>query len=64
MRLTSSDPAGVTGTECADMSAVFPARRQAQVTLRLTNGRRLTSGSVETQGDPEDPLADDDFDAE
>ncbi|TFV60874.1 MmgE/PrpD family protein [Geodermatophilus sp. DF01-2] len=51
----------MTVTECAEMSEAFPARRQARVTVRLADGRRLTSGLVEACGDPEDPLADGDL---
>ncbi|KFE33873.1 MmgE/PrpD family protein [Thioclava atlantica] len=36
-------------------NAAFPARRFADVTLVLHDGRHLSSGPSEAQGDPEDP---------
>ena len=39
--------------ESADMTAAFPARRGAKVSLVLANGSRLSSGPTEAPGDPE-----------
>lgn len=43
--------------ESAQYNAAFPARRIADVTLVLTDGRELQSGPTEALGDPEDPVA-------
>lgn len=37
-------------------SDVFPAKRQADVTVLLRDGRRLRSGDVEAKGGPEGPM--------
>lgn len=42
--------------ESAEMSAAFPARRSADVSLVLADGSRLSSGPTEVPGDPEDAL--------
>jgi 2-methylcitrate dehydratase PrpD len=55
--------AGMEVDECADMTARFPAERRAEVVVVLADGRRLSSGSVQAVGDPDQPLADDDLDA-
>jgi len=39
-------------------NTAFPARRFARLTLRLRDGRALTSAATEAQGDPEDPVSD------
>ena len=44
-------------TESDDFNAAFPARRFAQVTLQLKDGRRLASAPTEARGDPEDPAS-------
>ncbi len=44
-------------TESEACNAAFPARRIAQVTLLLKDGRRLVSEPTEAQGDPEAPLS-------
>ncbi|MCR9107595.1 hypothetical protein [Marivita sp. XM-24bin2] len=38
-------------------NAAFPARRIADVTLVLTDGRELQSSPTKALGDPEDPVA-------
>lgn len=43
------------------MDAAFPARRIADVELRLADGTVLASGPTEARGDPEDPLDDDEI---
>ncbi|WP_343115671.1 MmgE/PrpD family protein [Ostreiculturibacter nitratireducens] len=47
---------GMVFTERDDFNAAFPARRLAEVTLVLKDGRRLASGVTEARGDPEAPL--------
>ena len=47
----------ITVTEAAEHSLRFPARRCADVTLVLKDGRRLHSGDVEARGGPEAPLS-------
>ncbi|MEM7547262.1 MAG: MmgE/PrpD family protein [Pseudomonadota bacterium] len=42
-------------------NAAFPARRLARARLRLTDGRELSSAATEAQGDPENPLPDDEI---
>ncbi|PFG62248.1 2-methylcitrate dehydratase PrpD [Thioclava sp. ES.031] len=44
--------------ESEAFNAAFPARRFADVTLVLKDGRRLTSGPTEAEGDPETPTSD------
>ena len=46
----------ITITEADIYSDRFPARRCADVTLTLTDGRTLTSGEVDARGGPEAPL--------
>ena len=46
----------VTMRERPGLSALFPARRVAEVTLRLRDGRTFASGPTEARGDPEAPL--------
>jgi 2-methylcitrate dehydratase PrpD len=46
---------GMVFAESADYNAAFPARRFADVTLVLRDGRRLTSPRTEASGDPENP---------
>ncbi|PRY81204.1 2-methylcitrate dehydratase PrpD [Marivita geojedonensis] len=41
--------------ESDTLNAAFPARRIAEVTLVLKDGRELNSGPTEALGDPEDP---------
>ncbi len=41
--------------ESSAFNAAFPARRIARVTLRLLDGRHLTSAPTEARGDPETP---------
>jgi 2-methylcitrate dehydratase PrpD len=41
-----------------EFSALFPGRRLSAVTVTLADGRRLQSGPVEAEGDPERPLSD------
>ena len=43
--------------EAAAHSARFPARRCADISLTLTDGRRLHSGDVDARGGPEAPLS-------
>ncbi len=43
-------------SDCDALSAAFPARRSADVTLLIRDGRRLSSGVSEAPGDPENPL--------
>jgi 2-methylcitrate dehydratase PrpD len=38
-----------------ELTQAFPARRAAEVTVELTDGRTLASGLVEAPGDPGDP---------
>ena len=45
-----------TVVESAGMTAAFPGVRQADVSITLRDGRRLTSGPTEAAGDPENPL--------
>lgn len=47
-------------TETDACNAAFPARRIAEVTLHLRDGRQIASGPVEAMGDPEDPAPDSD----
>lgn len=47
---------GMVFIEREDFNAAFPARRLAEVTLVLKDGRRLASGVTEARGDPEAPL--------
>lgn len=47
---------GIGVHESAEMTAAFPAGRTADVTLTLTDGRRLSSGPTTAAGDPEAPL--------
>lgn len=42
-------------TESEEYNAAFPARRFADATLVLKDGRRLTSNRAEASGDPENP---------
>ena len=49
--------------EVDDYNAAFPARRIAHATVRLKNGRVLTSPPTEAKGDPEDPIGADAIDA-
>ena len=42
--------------DAPDMTAAFPARRSADVSLVLADGRRLSSGPTEVPGDPEAAL--------
>jgi hypothetical protein len=39
------------------MTAMFPARREAEVTLVLNDGSRVSSGPTTAIGDPERPLS-------
>lgn len=48
---------GMRCTESDAFNAAFPGRRIAQVTLQLTDGRRLVSESTEARGDPEAPVS-------
>ncbi len=41
------------------MTAKFPAAREANVSIVLKDGRRLSSGTCTADGDPESPLSDD-----
>ena len=43
--------------ESPAMTAVFPARREAEVTLVLNDGRRISSGPTTAIGDPDRPLS-------
>ncbi|MDQ3456597.1 MAG: MmgE/PrpD family protein [Actinomycetota bacterium] len=43
--------------ESAEMTSAFPASRVAEVTLTLTDGRRLESGPTQAPGDPEAALS-------
>lgn len=52
---------GMIFTERAEFNAAFPARRLAEVTLVLKDGRRLASGVTEARGDPEAPLPSDEI---
>lgn len=44
--------------ESKDYNNAFPAKRYSALTLTLTDGRQLHSGTVEAKGDPESPLTD------
>ena len=44
-----------------EMSAGFPAVRQADVRIGLSDGRILSSGPTTARGDPDDPLTDDEL---
>lgn len=43
--------------ESAEMTAQFPATREAEVAVVLQDGRRLCSGRVTAPGDPQQPLS-------
>jgi 2-methylcitrate dehydratase PrpD len=45
-------------TETDEFNAAFPARRFASATIRLRDGREVTSGATEAKGDPEHRLPD------
>ncbi|MFP1644549.1 MmgE/PrpD family protein [Pontitalea aquivivens] len=45
----------MTFVETETFNAAFPARRFAEVTLCLRDGRRIASGPTEASGDPEEP---------
>lgn len=47
--------------DAPDLSARFPAERFARVTLRLSDGRVLTSDSLPARGDAERPLKDEEI---
>lgn len=42
--------------QVSEYDAAFPAQRFSDVTLIMNDGRRLSSGSVEAEGDPENPI--------
>ncbi len=44
-------------TESIDMTAAFPATRSAEVSLVLTDSRRLSSGPTTAPGDPEEGMS-------
>ena len=44
--------------ESEEFNKAFPANRIADVTIELSDGRRLLSGPTEAHGDPEAPLSD------
>ncbi len=46
----------ITVDERTDFNAAFPARRLAEVTLQLADGRTLSSGPFEPLGVPDNPL--------
>jgi 2-methylcitrate dehydratase PrpD len=50
--------AGMRLVESPAMTRRFPAAREAEVTIVLRDGRRLSSGICTADGDPEAPLAD------
>lgn len=45
----------------AEMSAEFPAVRQASVRINLRDDRSLSSGVMTAKGDPEQPLTDEEL---
>lgn len=45
-------------TETDEFNTAFPARRFASATIRLRDGREVTSGATEARGDPEHRLPD------
>lgn len=47
---------GMTVTESPELSAAFPAARLAEVSITLSDGRRLSSGPTTAAGDPGSPL--------
>lgn len=53
--------AATTVVESAEFNDAFPANRFAQVTLRLTDGRSITSTPTEPTGESENPLTDDEI---
>ncbi len=54
LRLSDS----MTITESDEYTARFPAKRWADVTVVLRDGRRITSGPTTAAGDPENPMTD------
>lgn len=52
---------GMVFRESEDYNAVFPARRLADVSLLLKDGRRIDSEPTEAHGDPEAPLSDEEI---
>lgn len=48
--------------ESPELTAAFPHKRSATVTITLTSGRRLSANRTASWGDPEHPLTDADFD--
>ncbi|MBA2308987.1 MAG: MmgE/PrpD family protein, partial [Pseudonocardiales bacterium] len=48
---------GMLVRESPTMTAAFPALREADVTLVLADGRRISSGPTTACGDPEQPLS-------
>lgn len=53
----------ITIVEDSKYSSRFPARRCADVTLTLTDGRELFSGEIDARGGPEAPLSRDEVEA-
>ncbi|MEP6944206.1 MAG: MmgE/PrpD family protein [Betaproteobacteria bacterium] len=51
----------MTLTDDAQFSRLFPAERWARVRITLRDGRTLTSEPARARGNPENPLADDEF---
>jgi len=49
---------GITVTERHEYTSMFPAQRWAEVTVVLTDGRRMSSGPTTAIGDPDNPLTD------
>jgi 2-methylcitrate dehydratase PrpD len=47
--------------ESADYNQNFPTRRLGDLTLELTDGRRLRSGTLNARGGPENPLSETDI---
>ncbi|MEJ7707654.1 MAG: MmgE/PrpD family protein [Nocardioidaceae bacterium] len=47
---------GITVTESHEYTSRFPAQRWAEVTVVLTDGRRVSSGPTTAIGDPDNPL--------
>ena len=45
-------------SEAADLSAAYPARRMARITVRLQDGSEFRRFQQVRKGDPEDPLSD------